>query len=162
YTATSVETIKKDILHARNFGFNFLRVHIKVDDPLLLHWADKLGVLLMCDFPNFGEGGDTLLGRQRFETMMRETIERDFNHPSIFAWCLFNETWGFGGQTSFVDKLQEPFTSGKAGQNRKDVPLKPAGPVPGMTLPQVWVQKMWELGKKLDPTRLIEDMSVCH
>ena len=36
----------------------------------------------MADFPNFGEGGDTPLGRQRFETMMREAIERDFNHPS--------------------------------------------------------------------------------
>ena len=37
--------------------------------------------------------------------MMREAIERDFNHPSIFAWCLFNETWGFGGQNTFLDKL---------------------------------------------------------
>ena len=33
---------------------------------------------------------------------MRSAIERDFNHPSIFAWCLFNETWGFGGQVEFV------------------------------------------------------------
>src|SRR6266850_2404294 len=100
YTATSVETLKNDILYAKKFGFNFLRVHIKVDDPLLLYWADKLGILLMADFPNFGEGGDTPLGRSRFETMMRKTIERDFNHTSIFAWCLFNETWGFGGQNT--------------------------------------------------------------
>src|SRR5262249_10793131 len=92
YTASSVETLKEDITQAKKFGFNFLRVHIKVDDPVLYHWADRLGILLMADFPNFGEGGDTPLGRQRFETMMRETIERDFNHPSIFAWCLFNET----------------------------------------------------------------------
>ena len=85
--------IKNDIASAQKFGFNFLRIHIKIDDPLLYYWADKLGMLLMADFPNFGEGGDTMLGRQRFETMMREGIERDFNHPSIFAWCLFNETW---------------------------------------------------------------------
>ena len=26
----------------------------------------------------------------------------------------------------------------------------------------VWVQQMWELAKTLDPTRLIEDMSVVH
>jgi hypothetical protein len=31
-----------------------------------------------------------------------------------------------------------------------------------MPAPQVWVQKMWELAKQLDPTRLVEDMSVCH
>ena len=62
-----------------------------------------MGMLLMADFPNFGEGGDTPLGRRRFEEMMRDGIKRDFNHPSIFAWCIFNETWGFGGQSEFVD-----------------------------------------------------------
>src|ERR1051325_3453610 len=49
YTATSVEVLKNDIAWARKFGFNFLRVHIKIDDPLLLYWADRLGILLMCD-----------------------------------------------------------------------------------------------------------------
>src|SRR5580765_7830065 len=114
YTASSVETLKNDILWAKKFGFNFLRVHIKVDDPLLLYWADRLGMLLMADFPNFGEGGDTPLGRKRFETMMREGIERDFNHPSIFAWCLFNETWGFGGQDTFAEILRAPVTVQRA------------------------------------------------
>lgn len=153
YTASSVETLKNDILWAKKFGFNFLRVHIKVDDPLLLYWADRLGILLMADFPNFGEGGDTALGRRRFETMMRETIERDFNHPSIFSWCLFNETWGFGGQTSFVDRLQSPAIGGQKAPSSEPARLDP---------PQVWVQKMWELAKRLDPSRLVEDMSVCH
>src|SRR5206468_6639680 len=105
YTASDVETLKNDIACAKKFGFNFLRIHIKVDDPLLLYYADKMGMLLMADFPNFGEGGDTPLGRRRFETMMRESIRRDFNHPSIFAWCMFNETWGFGGQAQFVDLI---------------------------------------------------------
>ena len=154
YTASSVDTIKNDILCAKKFGFNFLRIHIKVDDPLVLYWADRLGMLLMADFPNFGEGGDTKLGRERFEMMLRETIERDFNHPSIFAWCLFNETWGFGGQSSFVDLLQKPKVPSSSSAPRTDATrLEP---------PQVWVQKMWELGKKLDPTRMVEDMSVCH
>ena len=171
YTASSVETLKEDIAWAKRFGFNFLRVHIKVDDPLLLYWADQLGILLMADFPNFGEGGDTPLGRKRFETMMRETIERDFNHPSVFAWCLFNETWGFGGQSSFADKLHapEPGTTTPAVAPTPPqtavaaTPQRPArGVLPGMSPPQQWVQEMWELAKQLDPTRLVEDMSVCH
>ena len=169
YTAASVETLKDDIAWAKKFGFNFLRIHIKVDDPLLLYWADKLGMLLMADFPNFGEGGDTPLGRQRFETMLRETIERDFNHPSIFAWCLFNETWGFGGQTGFLEELTSAAASGRtvAAPATASTPAvkkkRPAlGARPGMTPPQVWVQQMWELAKDLDPTRLVEDMSVCH
>ncbi|HTL55205.1 MAG TPA: hypothetical protein VL361_05970 [Candidatus Limnocylindrales bacterium] len=170
YTASSVETLKDDIVCAKRFGFNFLRVHIKVDDPLLLYWADKLGMLLMADFPNFGEGGDTPLGRQRFETMMRETIERDYNHPSIFAWCLFNETWGFGGQSSFADQLHAP-EPGATAAGISSAGSGPPAPIskrpakgarPGMSPPQKWVQEMWELAKQLDPTRLVEDMSVCH
>jgi hypothetical protein len=169
YTAASVETLKDDIVWAKKFGFNFLRIHIKVDDPLLLYWADKLGILLMADFPNFGEGGDTPLGRQRFETMMRETIARDFNHPSIFAWCLFNETWGFGGQTGFLEELTTAALNPSVANLTKataprenEARQRVAGAKPGMTLPQVWVQQMWELAKELDPTRLVEDMSVCH
>jgi hypothetical protein len=170
YTATSVETLRDDIAWAKKFGFNFLRVHIKVDDPLLLYYADKLGILLMADFPNFGEGGDTPLGRRRFEAMMRETIDRDFNHPAIFAWCLFNETWGFGGQTGFLEKLLAPPVAGflPSAESQQKVEVKSASalgtsPVsPGLSLPQVWVQSMWELAKQLDPTRLVEDMSVCH
>jgi hypothetical protein len=166
YTASSVETLANDIAFAKKSGFNFLRVHIKIDDPLLLYWADKLGILLMADFPNFGEGGDTPLGRKRFEEMMRGGIERDFNHPAIFAWCLFNETWGFGGQTGFIEQLLSPSAGGGAAAPSSPA-LKPAklpavGARPGMTPPQEWVQQMWELAKRLDPTRLVEDMSVCH
>jgi hypothetical protein len=168
YTASSVETIKNDILYAKKYGFNFLRVHIKIDDPLLLYYADTLGILLMADFPNFGEGGDTPLGRKRFEIMMREAIERDFNHPSIFAWCLFNETWGFGGQTGFIEHLLTlpsaavAHTASQAATPPAKKKIPAAGARPGMSLPQQWVQDMWELAKQLDPTRLVEDMSVCH
>lgn len=163
YTAYSVEVIKNDISYAKKAGFNFLRIHIKVDDPLLYYWADKMGMLLMADMPNFGEGGDTALGRQRFEEMMRKAIARDFNHPSIFAWCLFNETWGFGGQMSFLDKLLAPVPALAPEDERIVRETAQKKPIPGeLSRPQDWVQDMWELAKQLDPTRLVEDMSVCH
>jgi beta-galactosidase/beta-glucuronidase len=166
YTASSVDVIKNDIARAKEFGFNFLRIHIKVDDPLIYYWADKLGMLLMADFPNFGEGGDTALGRRRFEQMLREAMERDFNHPSIFAWCLFNETWGFGGQMSFLDKLLAPTPAVVSGDEKLIAETaqkkKDGSDQSPLSRPQDWVQKMWELAKQLDPTRLVEDMSVCH
>lgn len=202
YTAGDVERMKNDILYAKEVGFNFLRVHIKVDDPLLLYYADTLGMLLMADFPNFGEGGDTPLGRRRFEWMMRKAINRDFNHPSIVAWCLFNETWGFGGQLSFLDAILEPEKAReqlrrereerekqeRESQRRGGVPEAVTG-VTGTLMAEpsgggaatavataaevekqkianvashAWVQTMWQLAKDLDPTRLIEDMSVVH
>ncbi len=155
YTAGDVQLLKDDIAYAKRVGFDLLRVHIKVDDPLLLYWADVLGILLLCDFPNFGEGGDTALGRERFEATMRGAIRRDFNHPAIIGWCLFNETWGFGGQADFVKLInpQPPIVGPALGQRSE-----------GQKMQNVqsfrWVDEMWSLAKTLDPTRLIEDMSV--
>jgi hypothetical protein len=152
YTATDARTLHHDIAFAREAGFDFLRVHIKLDDPILLYYADTLGILLMQDFPNFGEGGDTALGRKRFEEMMRLGIQRDFNHPSIIAWCLFNETWGFGGQTELM-KVIGP----DAGKNPSPAAVKEKlANQPSFQ----WIHRMWEIAKTLDGTRLIEDMSV--
>ena len=151
YTATNALTLRNDIVFARESGFDFLRIHIKLDDPLVLYYADTMGILLMQDFPNFGEGGDTPLGRQRFEAMMRLGFKRDFNHPSIIAWCLFNETWGFGGQTELM-KFIAPNLGAK---ERRDVADKMAN-----TSSFRWVHEMWQLAKTIDSTRLIEDMSV--
>lgn len=154
YTAGDVQALIDDIQFAKRAGFDMLRVHIKIDDPLLLYFADTLGILLMCDFPNFGEGGDTPLGRRRFEEMMRAGIARDFNHPSIIAWCLFNETWGFGGQSEFV-KLINPNPPSQGSPVARDVGVKLAN-----RDAYYWVEAMWNLAKSLDPTRLVEDMSV--
>ncbi|MEW6157371.1 MAG: sugar-binding domain-containing protein [Verrucomicrobiota bacterium] len=191
YTAADAQTYKNDILYAKKVGFNFLRIHIKIDDPILLYYADALGMMLMADFPNFGEGGDTPLGRRRFETMMREAIDRDFNHPSIVAWCLFNETWGFGGQVEFVElfkqtpgvrtKKLEAATASPAAISAQDPSVAEATEQQAAGISSsaeakreaerkrldnisshAWVQSMWELAKQLDPTRLVEDMSVVH
>ena len=177
YTPGDVERVIKDIDFAKKAGFNFLRIHIKLEEPLLLYYADRMGMLLMCDFPNFGEGGDTSVGRKRYEAMMRKAVRRDFNHPSIFAWCLFNETWGFGGQVEFVKLFST---------NPKDREGTAPGAISGVSgmaptpdtadaaeaataklkmsnqSSHAFVQEMWNLAKKLDPTRLIEDMSVVH
>lgn len=153
YTATDVTVLRNDIAEARRNGFDFLRIHIKIDDPLFLYEADVAGMLLMADFPNFGEGGNTALGRVRFEKMMRDAIARDFNHPSIITWCLFNETWGFGGQADFVNAI-----------NQENPPLITEVRAPGTKIANAdawpWIDEMWKVAKSLDPTRLIEDMSV--
>jgi hypothetical protein len=151
YTARDAATLRNDIAFAREAGFDFLRIHIKLDDPLVLYYADTLGILIMQDFPNFGEGGDTPLGRQRFVEMMRLGIKRDFNHPSIISWCIFNETWGFGGQTELIKWIN----STPADPSASAEPVKIAN-----ASSFTWIHEVWSLAKTLDPTRLIEDMSV--
>ncbi len=96
YTFLTDEAIRRDIERAKEFGFNFLRLHIKVDEPRLYYWADKLGMLFMCDIPNFGSY--TEKAQAKFVETLRGTIARDYNHPSIISWCNFNETWGLGGR----------------------------------------------------------------
>jgi hypothetical protein len=197
YTAGDASVFRNDIAFAKSAGFDFLRIHIKIDDPLLLYYADFLGIMLMVDFPNFGEGGDTRLGRERFENLMRAAVERDFNHPSIIAWCMFNETWGFGGQVELVKWMQEHNARTNAEASGVATPQEESGtPVPDEPAPDtaksaegegtsvaepkegqspppvpfkinnqdahIWVHEMWQLAKKLDPTRLIEDMSVVY
>ncbi|MXV85504.1 glycoside hydrolase family 2 [Candidatus Poribacteria bacterium] len=96
YTFLTDEAIRRDIERAKEFGFNFLRLHIKVDEPRLYYWADKLGLLFMCDIPNFGDY--TEKAKARFVETLHGNIARDYNHPSIISWCNFNETWGLGSR----------------------------------------------------------------
>jgi len=94
YTHPDDAFIQRDYQLAKDLGLNFLRIHIKVEEPRALYWADKLGVMLMCDMPNYAK--NTPRAHQTWEKTLRDNIDRDFNHPAIIAWCNFNETWGIG------------------------------------------------------------------
>ncbi len=138
YTFPSDEFMKKEILLAREIGLNGIRTHIKIDVPRKLYWADKLGVLVMSDLPN-SWGEPDADARMESERTLSEMIKRDFNHPAIFSWIIFNETWGLR------TKVQE---NGKEANNY-------------LPETQKWVVSMVEKAKKLDPTRLVEDNSIC-
>ncbi len=86
--------VRGDYEYCKKIGLNFLRIHIKNAIPRELYWADKLGVLIMQDMPNFTHYNER--SRRWWEENLRAAVARDFNHPAIFAWCDFNETWGIG------------------------------------------------------------------
>ncbi len=134
YTFPSDEFTRDEVLRAKQIGLNGLRVHIKVPIPRKLYWADRLGMLIMADVPNFW-GEPEPRARQDWEHAMRAMIQRDYNHPSIFSWIIFNETWG----------LQHK--EGDKKVYRQET--------------KQWVVSMYRLAKQLDPTRLVEDNSVC-
>ena len=94
------EAMREEILIARRLGLNAIRTHVKVEVPRKLYWADRLGVLVMADVPNsWGEPDEAM--RKEWETALRGMVRRDFNHPSVFSWVLFNEQWGL--QTKGAD-----------------------------------------------------------
>jgi hypothetical protein len=138
YTFPTDEFMRKEIELAKSIGLNGIRPHIKSEIPRKLYWADKLGVLVMADLPNSWGDPDAKMQHEA-ETTFREMVKRDFNHPSIFSWILFNETWGLRTHVE---------------ENGKRV---------GHYLPetQMWVSSLYYLAKSLDPTRLVEDNSIC-
>lgn len=140
YTFPTDEFMKNEIKITKDLGLNGIRTHIKIDIPRKLYWADKLGLFVMSDLPNsWGEPDEDM--QQEAERTLRKMIQRDFNHPSIFSWIVFNETWGL--QTK--------------------VPQTGSTKTKSVYLPstQNWVASMYYLAKSLDPTRLVEDNSIC-
>jgi hypothetical protein len=131
YTFPSDEFMKNEIQISKNLGLNGNRIHIKVEVPRKLYWADKLGLLIMADTPNFW-GEPVPEAREDWENCLRAQVERDYNHPSIFAWVNFNETWGLFTGGTYLPETQE------------------------------WVRSMYHLTKSLDPSRLVEDQSACN
>lgn len=136
YTFPSDAFMKQEIERAKRLGLNGLRIHVKAELPRKLYWADKLGLLIQQDIPNFwGEPDST--ARANWEQLAQEQIARDFNSPAVFSWVLFNETWGL-----FQNK-----------ENGKRTYTKET---------QKWVENCYHKTKDLDPTRLIEDNSPCN
>ena len=96
YTAPTDEALKFDVQVQRDFGYNMVRKHIKVESPRWYYWADKLGLMVWQDMPSADSYKhnpppvDTLQFRKELERM----IEGRSNHPSIICWVLYNETQG--------------------------------------------------------------------
>jgi len=93
YTAPSDEALKNDILYGLQLGFNGARPHEKVFEERYFYWADKLGYMVWGEYPNWGFEPTDMNPVNKFLPEWMESIERDFNHPSIIGWCPFNETW---------------------------------------------------------------------
>ncbi len=88
----SDDAIRADVQAAKDLGLNMLRCHIKINDPRYYYWADRLGMLVMYDLPSASIY--TPKARANWERTFRDALARDYSHPCIFAWILFNETWG--------------------------------------------------------------------
>ncbi len=140
YTFPSDQFIQEEIMRSKSIGLNGIRTHIKVEVPRKLYWADKLGLLVMEDLPNsWGEPDESMQAESEYT--LREMIRRDYNHPSIFSWVIFNETWGLSTATGKDENGREM---------REYLPET-----------QAWVASMYYLAKSMDQTRLVEDNSIC-
>jgi hypothetical protein len=92
YTPNSLELLENQARQAKELGFNCLRTHIKIEEPRYYDVADRLGLLIWTEIPNWALLTDAASerGKQTFQDM----VKRDGHHPSIIAWTLINENWG--------------------------------------------------------------------
>ncbi|GAB4408028.1 MAG: hypothetical protein OHK0039_10870 [Bacteroidia bacterium] len=138
YTFPSDAFMREEIARSKAIGLNGIRTHIKADIPRKLYWADRLGLLVMADLPNSWGEPDAAMQAES-EYTLRQMIRRDYNHPAIFSWIVFNETWGLRTAVVRNNKPQQAY----------------------LPETQHWVASMYYLAKSLDPTRLVEDNSIC-
>ena len=92
YIPPNEEFVKNQILLAKEVGLNCLRYHIKIPHPWYLKWADRLGVLIWYDMPNWDRS--TQKAKTRGEKLLEEMVSYDYNHPSVVIRTIINESWG--------------------------------------------------------------------
>lgn len=88
------EVLEKDLAMIKSGGMELSRIsHYPVSEELL-NWADKHGLLIITEAGNWQmtpkQMNDTMM-RRKYQSQLREMIERDWNHPSVIAYSVGNE-----------------------------------------------------------------------
>lgn len=108
YTAPTYDALVYDIDKTKDWGFNMIRKHVKVEPELWYAYCDKKGILVWQDMPNGDSGpgwqpNNWYNGREKIRSAeseanyrreWQEIIDTRYNHPSIVVWVPFNESWG--------------------------------------------------------------------
>ena len=92
YTAPTDADLVRDIEYSMNLGFNGARLHQKVFEARFLYHADRMGYLVWGEYPNWGLNYQDPMVLHTYLPEWLESVERDYNHPSIIGWCPYNET----------------------------------------------------------------------
>lgn len=108
YTAPTDEALLFDILKTKEWGFNMIRKHVKVEPARWYYHCDKEGILVWQDMPSgdmgnqweahvYGGGTDKARTPQSVATYYKEwkeIMDLCISNPSVVAWVPFNEAWG--------------------------------------------------------------------
>ena len=111
YTAPTDEALKYDIEMAREYGFNMIRKHMKVEPDRWYWHCDRLGMLVWQDMPSYAihaKYGDWIAdgydmgnefpasdgAKANFYKEWSEIIAGLKKFQCIVCWVPFNEAWG--------------------------------------------------------------------
>lgn len=108
YTAPSDDALKYDIVKTKEFGYNMIRKHVKVEPARWYTHCDEIGILVWQDMPNgdrqpdwqmrsYFEGNELRRSAESEEIFRKEwkgIMDYLYSYPSIVMWVPFNEAWG--------------------------------------------------------------------
>ncbi|WP_448789504.1 glycoside hydrolase family 2 protein [Bacteroides graminisolvens] len=108
YTAPTDDALLYDIKKTKDFGFNMIRKHIKVEPARWYTHCDRLGIIVWQDMPS-GDSNPQWQNRKYFDGIemkrslsseaiyrkeWKEIIDCLYSYPCISTWVPFNEAWG--------------------------------------------------------------------
>lgn len=109
YTAPTDEALLYDLKKTKDFGYNMVRKHVKVEPARWYTHCDRLGLIVWQDMPNGGrgpaewqmhryyDGADAIrsaASEANYRKEWKEIIDFLYSYPSIAVWVPFNEAWG--------------------------------------------------------------------
>lgn len=108
YTAPTDEALAYDIQKTKDFGFNMIRKHVKVEPARWYTHCDKIGMIVWQDMPNgdrepewqmynYFTGNElnrTAESEACYRKEWKEIMDYLYNYPCIGVWVPFNERWG--------------------------------------------------------------------
>ena len=108
YTAPTDEALKYDLQMIKNFGFNMVRKHIKVEPYRWYYWADKLGLLVWQDMPSANSYTRVTppVDTAAYASQLTRLVKTHWNSPCIVMWVVFNEAQGQHNTPALVQQVR--------------------------------------------------------
>ena len=108
YTAPCDEALVYDIQKTKDFGYNMIRKHIKVEPARWYTHCDRLGIIVWQDMPSGDKNPEWQMreyftGTEKkrsteseatYRKEWKEIIDCLYSYPCIGTWVPFNEAWG--------------------------------------------------------------------
>jgi len=107
YTAPTDEALAFDVQKTKEFGYNMIRKHVKVEPARWYYHCDRLGVMVWQDMPSGDKGSawDTRFqagkdaprseeSKADYYAEWNEIMDFCYSNPSVIVWIPFNESWG--------------------------------------------------------------------
>ncbi len=121
YTAPTDEALAYDIEKTKEWGFNMIRKHVKVEPARWYYHCDRLGMIVWQDMPSGGRGPGwqtdryfdgpeslrSMESEECYKKEWREIIESLKSQPCIGVWVPFNESWGQFKTTEIVEMTKK-------------------------------------------------------